>query len=199
MTVYPEKAACFNGYDGDRALELAALASNPANKDDAIDRAVYQAYSKARGKDVDQAARDLADLYTTEKYYGFNPVVKRTVADVVEKASGKKLRVAKGIVSLVLKTNPTDGGCVRRARARARVREREGEREGEGGAERGRNRLGGCPGHACRHSHSHLCRSYAAPMPLLRPRTNLSHTRSARARVASLPCAHTPHSLAMRT
>ena len=94
MTVYPEKAACFNGYDGDRALELAALASNPANKDDAIDRTVYQAYSKARGKDVDQAARDLADLYTTEKYYGFNPVVKRTVADVVEKASGKGKGIA---------------------------------------------------------------------------------------------------------
>lgn len=48
--------------------------------------------------------------YSLEKYYGFNPVVKRTVADVVENNSGKKLRIAKGIVSLVLKTNPNDGG-----------------------------------------------------------------------------------------
>merc|ERR1719424_1232564 len=116
MTVYPAQAACFNGYDGAKVLEFAALASNPANKDDAIDRAVFQAYAKQVGKDVDAAAKVLGAKYKTEKYFGFNPVVKRTVADVTEISGGtgsnrgKKLRVAKGIVSLILKTNPTDGG-----------------------------------------------------------------------------------------
>ena len=110
MTVYPDKAVCFNSYNGSRALELAALASNPANKDDAIDRAVFQAYAKMKGADVDGAAKELAARYTIDKYFGFNPVVKRTVADVTDKDTGAKLRVAKGIVSLVLKTNPTDGG-----------------------------------------------------------------------------------------
>merc|ERR1719399_520663 len=49
MTVYHETAACFNGFAGTEVLKMAALASNPANKDDAIDRAVYQAYAKMAG------------------------------------------------------------------------------------------------------------------------------------------------------
>merc|ERR1719247_3670696 len=112
MTVYHETAACFNGYEGKEVLKMAALASNPANKDDAIDRATYQAYAKMAGfaKDVDASAEKLLAGYTLVKYYGFNPVVKRTVADYVDKATKKKIRVAKGIVSKVLKTTEGDGG-----------------------------------------------------------------------------------------
>ena len=112
MTVYHETAACFNGFEGKEVLKMAALASNPANKDDAIDRAVYQAYAKmaGTGKDVDKAAEQLLAGYTLEKYYGFNPVVKRTVADYIDKSTGKKIRVAKGIVSKCLKTVEGDGG-----------------------------------------------------------------------------------------
>eukprot|EP00966_Prymnesium_polylepis_P298498 6897871-Prymnesium_polylepis.1 len=62
------------------------------------------------GTDVDAAAAALKKKFTLEKYYGFNPTVKRTVADVVEISTGKKMRVAKGIVSKVLKTQPDDGG-----------------------------------------------------------------------------------------
>ena len=112
MTVYHETAAVFNGYEGKEVLKMAALASNPANKDDAIDRAVYQAYAKMAGKgtDVDSAAEALLKGYTLVKYYGFNPTVKRTVADYVDVATGKKIRVAKGIVSKILKTVEGDGG-----------------------------------------------------------------------------------------
>jgi H+-transporting ATPase len=112
MTVYHETAAAFNGFTGKEVLEMGALASNPANKDDAIDRAVYQAYAKmtGHGKDIDVAADLLKKRYTLVKYYGFNPVVKRTVADYVEIATGKKVRVAKGIISKVLKTVEGDGG-----------------------------------------------------------------------------------------
>jgi len=112
MTVYHETAACFNGHEGTKVLELAALASNPANKDDAIDRAVYQAYAKMKGfgKDVDAAATALKSGYDLIKYYGFNPMIKRTVADYTEVATKKKIRVAKGIVSKILKTTEGDGG-----------------------------------------------------------------------------------------
>merc|ERR1719393_825687 len=112
MTVYHETAACFNGFEGKEVLKMAALASNPANKDDAIDRSVYQAFAKmgGHGKDVDKAADELLKGYKLEKYYGFNPVVKRTVADYIDKSTGKKIRVAKGIVSKCLKTVEGDGG-----------------------------------------------------------------------------------------
>merc|ERR1719424_2350346 len=112
MTVYHETAACFSGFEGKEVLKMAALASNPANKDDAIDRAVYQAYAKMKGfnKDVDEAAKDLLAGYKLEKYYGFNPTIKRTVADYIDNATGKKVRVAKGIVSKILKTVEGDGG-----------------------------------------------------------------------------------------
>merc|ERR1719502_641749 len=112
MTVYHETAATFNGFTGKEVLELAALASNPANKDDAIDRATFQAYAKmvGCGTDVDAAAAKLKAKYTTDKYFGFNPVVKRTVADVSQVGGKKKMRVAKGIVSKVLATVPGDGG-----------------------------------------------------------------------------------------
>merc|ERR1740138_472849 len=75
MTVYHETAAAFNGFAGKEVLELAALASNPANKDDAIDRAVYQAYAKMTGRDkskIDEAAKELMEDYNKEAYYGFN-------------------------------------------------------------------------------------------------------------------------------
>ena len=112
MTVYHETAAVFNGFVGKDVLELAALASNPANKDDAIDRATFQAYAKmiGCGNDVDAAAAKLKAKYETVKYFGFNPVVKRTVADVKQVGGSKKMRVAKGIVSKVLKTVEGDGG-----------------------------------------------------------------------------------------
>ena len=65
MTVYHETAACFNGFEGKEVLKMAALASNPANKDDAIDRATYQAYARMAGfdKDVDAAAQALLKGY----------------------------------------------------------------------------------------------------------------------------------------
>ena len=101
MTVYHETAASFNGYEGKEVLKMAALASNPANKDDAVDRATYQAYAKMAGfgKDVDAASEALLSGYTLIKYYGFNPTIKRTVADYKDKKTGNKVRVATNIIS----------------------------------------------------------------------------------------------------
>ena len=61
-------------------------------------------YGTRAGKDVDEASKDLLKGYTLIKYYGFNPTIKRTVADYIDKKTGKKLRVAKGIISKILKT-----------------------------------------------------------------------------------------------
>merc|ERR1711871_316050 len=65
MTVYHRTAAVWNGFEGKEVLKMAALASNPANKDDAIDRAVSQAYAKMAGygKDVDGSAQKLLAGY----------------------------------------------------------------------------------------------------------------------------------------
>ena len=47
---------------------MGALASNPANKDDAIDRAVYQAYAKmsGHGTDVDASSEALLKVGASE-------------------------------------------------------------------------------------------------------------------------------------
>jgi len=112
MTVYHEQAAVFNGFVPEKVMELAALASNAANKDDPIDAAVFKAYAKMTGHDtdVDTAAAKLKESFTTTQYAGFNPLVKRTVAQITELGSGRKYQVAKGIVSKVLRTDPDDGG-----------------------------------------------------------------------------------------
>jgi len=111
MTVMPDKAAIKGGFTREQVMEFAAIASNAANKDDPIDAAVFRAYAKMKGlknakgePDADAAKAYLETLYSEEKYYGFNPSVKRTVAIVTDKKTGKKLRIAKGILSKVLKT-----------------------------------------------------------------------------------------------
>jgi len=64
------------------------------------------------GTDVDSAADKLKKKWKTEGYFGFNPTVKRTVADVSKVGGGRKMRVCKGIVSKVLggKAIEGDGG-----------------------------------------------------------------------------------------
>jgi H+-transporting ATPase len=69
MTVYHENAAVFHGFDRKELLKLAALASNPANKDDAVDRATYQAYAfmAGFGTDVDASSSALSRDYKLVK------------------------------------------------------------------------------------------------------------------------------------
>jgi len=93
-------------------MEFAAVASNPSNKDDPIDTAVYKAFTRMlKVKDPEEAAARVKAKFTQEKYVGFNPIVKRTVAQVVDRQSGKKLQVCKGIISKVLKTGEDGGVC----------------------------------------------------------------------------------------
>jgi len=112
MTVYYEKAECYSGYTPEQAMEFAAVASNPSNKDDPIDTAVYKAFTRmVKAPNPDEAAKKIKARFVQDKYVGFNPIVKRTVAFVTDKTTGRKLQVAKGIVSKVMKTGEDGGIC----------------------------------------------------------------------------------------
>ena len=74
MTVYHSMAKCWNGFTAEQVLTYAAVASNAANKDDAIDRAVYQAFAEMSvGPDGDEdvAADALGKKFRTD--FGLSP------------------------------------------------------------------------------------------------------------------------------
>merc|ERR1712176_1531841 len=113
MTVYyNETAKPFNGFSAEEVLEFASLASNHANKDDPIDSAVLRAYAqctKAASVDAAVEARDKKYSLDKDGFIGFNPIVKRTCA-AVTRSDGTKFFVSKGMVDVILKTNPDDEG-----------------------------------------------------------------------------------------
>lgn len=113
MTVYyDDTAKAYNGYSREQVLEFASLASNEANKDDPIDSAVLRAYAKMKGtSNVDDAVDKRKSIYSLDKdgFIGFNPIVKRTCAAVTAK-DGTKWFCSKGMVDVILKTNPEDEG-----------------------------------------------------------------------------------------
>lgn len=113
MTVYyDDNAKCFNGFDVKQVLEFGSIASNDANKDDPIDSAVLKAYTEMVGaKNVDDAVEKRTSKYTLDKegFDGFNAIVKRTCARVTS-SDGRKYLVSKGMVDVILATDPTDEG-----------------------------------------------------------------------------------------
>merc|ERR1712176_964696 len=113
MTVYyDDTAKVYNGYTAEQVLEFASLASNHANEDDQIDSAVLRAYAqctKAASVDAAVEARDKKFSLDKDGFIGFNPIVKRTCA-AVTRSDGTKFFVSKGMVDVILKTNPDDEG-----------------------------------------------------------------------------------------
>merc|ERR1712137_1434757 len=113
MTVYyDDTAKTYNGFSAEEVLEFASIASNEANKDDPIDSAVLKAYMKCKDvKTVEEAVEERKKTFKLDKdgFVGFNPIVKRTVANITA-SDGSKYRVAKGMVDVILKTNPEDEG-----------------------------------------------------------------------------------------
>jgi H+-transporting ATPase len=87
-------------------MVMAYLASNPDKKDDAVDGAVIRAFEK-----MEQERGGLMNTlagYRQMTLKGFNPEVKRTVAQVSEErgkgSRGRKLIIAKGLATKVLNT-----------------------------------------------------------------------------------------------
>merc|ERR1719188_2861059 len=112
MVYYDDTAKVYNGYTAEQVLEFASIASNEANKDDPIDSAVLKAYMKSKNTGTVEDAVELRKKsFTLDKdgFVGFNPIVKRTVANITA-SDGTKYRVAKGMVDVILKTNPEDEG-----------------------------------------------------------------------------------------
>lgn len=85
----------------DDCLALAALASNPANLEDPIDAAIF------RATNFEAASQRLApEGQKKERFQGFNPNVKRTVARYSTKSG--RIRVAKGLLDKILDTGNDD-------------------------------------------------------------------------------------------
>jgi len=106
MSVYVDKIWTAPGVTKAEVMRYAALASNRANTDDAIDSAIFRVFDT---EDDLKDERLAMDNYTVQKTVGFNPIVKRTVAYLTEKTSGDTIKIGKGLVSKVLKTG-ADGG-----------------------------------------------------------------------------------------
>lgn len=113
MTVYYDSSCrTYNGYTPKQVLEFASIASNEANKDDPIDSAVLRAYTESVGaRGVDEAVSKRKQRYVLEKdgFVGFNAIVKRTSASV-RGTDGRRYFVSKGMVDVILKTDPKDEG-----------------------------------------------------------------------------------------
>merc|ERR1712137_646271 len=110
MTVYHDRAGIFIDVSKEELLEFAVLASNQRNLSDPIDGAVFKAYAKMKGSDVEKALAELNTRYKIDKYAGFNPMVKRTVCNCTNKDTNYTFQISKGIISKVLKTDEEDGG-----------------------------------------------------------------------------------------
>jgi len=113
MTVYfDNQCRTYNGFTPEQVLEFASIASNDANKDDPIDSAVLKAYAQSvNAASVDEAvaARKRKYVLEPEGFCGFNAIVKRTSA-IVKGPDGNKYFFAKGMVDVILKTDPADEG-----------------------------------------------------------------------------------------
>lgn len=107
MRVLPSRTWTRNGVSKDDALLYACLASNPANKEDPIDKAVLASSSEHFGG---PKAESLIAEYKKTKFVGFNPIVKRTVA-YCEHPSKGHLKISKGLVDKVLATGDDGGEC----------------------------------------------------------------------------------------
>ena len=106
MRVLPHRTWT-NGITKDDALLYACLSSNPANKEDPIDKAILGSGHEHFGE---EEADKLMAMYKKDKFVGFNPTVKRTVVYCEHEEKGK-LKISKGLVDKVLVTGDDGGDC----------------------------------------------------------------------------------------
>mmetsp|Transcript_6982 Transcript_6982/g.21786 ORF Transcript_6982/g.21786 Transcript_6982/m.21786 type:complete len:1017 (+) Transcript_6982:74-3124(+) len=107
MRVLPSKTWTRRGYSRDDALVCAGVASNPANKEDPIDRAVLESCSEHFGVERSEA---LLGEHRKLRFVGFNPTVKRTVVYCSHPKRGE-VKISKGLVDKVLCTGSDGGDC----------------------------------------------------------------------------------------
>lgn len=105
ISVLPEMVWTRADFEVDHVMMYALLTSNRDNKEDPIDAAVIRSCDEYFAKKSIQIESE----YECTKLVGFNPIVKRTVA-YVKGPNNLKLRISKGLVSKVLKTDEDDEG-----------------------------------------------------------------------------------------
>ena len=95
MTVINDRCVPIGDFTSDDVIRYAMLCSNADKKDDPIDKAVLEAYSRSETSKSDGG-------YKQTEIIGFNPTVKRVVAFVDFK--GKVITVAKGLPAKIIDT-----------------------------------------------------------------------------------------------
>jgi H+-transporting ATPase len=95
MTVINDRCVPVGDFTSDDVIRFAMLCSNADKKDDPIDKAVLDAYSRSEASKSDGG-------YKQTEIIGFNPTVKRVVAFVDFK--GKVITVAKGLPAKIIDT-----------------------------------------------------------------------------------------------
>lgn len=106
MSVYVDRAWTAPGISKAMLMQYAALASNRANTDDAIDSAIFRAFDSV---DACEKERERINNFEVTNTVGFNPIVKRTVAYLKDTTNGNTLKIGKGLVNKILCTG-NDGG-----------------------------------------------------------------------------------------
>ena len=130
IEVFHDRITTFADTTADEVLLYAALASNANNKvgrtmsllltdadlrlvdmccvvdrepkDDPIDKAIFESLEKRFGGD--KAAKGMLERYRPQAFFPFDAAIKRTVARVLDKETGRTLTISKGLVDKVLST-----------------------------------------------------------------------------------------------
>lgn len=107
MRVMPTSIWTRKGVSANDALLWAGVASNPANKEDPIDKAVLASCADHFGNGQSE---ELLAEYKKTKFVGFNPTTKRTVCYCEHPTKGT-LKIAKGLIDKVMSTGDDGGDC----------------------------------------------------------------------------------------
>jgi H+-transporting ATPase len=92
------------GFNSDEILEMAAVCSNRANADDAIDGAIIRAFDKTQGGS-ENGERHIAANWTVVSTKGFNNAAKRVECTATNKKTGQTVMIVKGLITKILKNN----------------------------------------------------------------------------------------------
>lgn len=109
LEIYFDEIVCEEGFSKEDVMMWAGVASNPDDANDAVDKGIFLGYDKHfKLEPVDgHTTRPQLAAYKKTKAVPFSAVVKRVV--VYCNKDGIKYRVAKGIMSKIMKTGE-DGG-----------------------------------------------------------------------------------------
>ena len=108
ITVFHDAIVTFSGASKDDVMLYGALACNPDNKEDPIDTAVLAAFRDHFGETQADA---LWDRYERVAFHPFDAVIKRSVVELRDRETGRRVRMCKGLVVKVLKTGNDEASC----------------------------------------------------------------------------------------